>query len=153
MGYRSFEELLGKEQLMSRAYAADLIRINERYTRETAIKLGQAKALALAQYVDATPSDDVAEAMARADTAIGGKPVLKATAAEVARAAREIRARRKPAGKPSPEERQARAAARAVEKTLGGKRRAVVEVRRRDGAWRLVIEVPVDLATRLRLGR
>jgi len=96
MGYRSFEDLLTKEQLMSRAHAADLIRISERYTRETAIKLGQAKALALVQYVDATPAEDVAETLARADTAIGGKAVSKASATDVARAARAIRTRRKP---------------------------------------------------------
>ncbi|MCC6993675.1 MAG: hypothetical protein IT370_03495 [Deltaproteobacteria bacterium] len=153
LGHASFGDLLAKERLMSRSAAADLIRIAERYTRETAVALGHAKAAALVQYVDATPAADVAESLARADTAIGGKPVSKATATELERAARALRAKRKPASKPSPEERAARAAASALQRTLGGKRAATVEVRKRDGAWRVVLEVAVELAERLRLGR
>ena len=48
LGHRTFEALLQKEALMSRSSAADLIRIAERYSRQTAVDLGQAKALALA---------------------------------------------------------------------------------------------------------
>ncbi len=103
--------------------------------------------------MDATPADDLAEHLARADAAVGGKPVSKASAVELERAATALRSRRKPAAPPSPEERAARAAARALERVLGGKRKAAVEVRKRDGGWRLVVELPVELAARLRLGR
>ncbi len=37
MGHQSFEALLVGEKLMSRSSAADLMRIAERYTRETAV--------------------------------------------------------------------------------------------------------------------
>lgn len=153
MGYRSFEALLAAEGLMSRSSAADLMRIAERYTRETAVGLGQAKSLALVRYVDATPADDVAEHLARADASVAGKPVSKASAIELERAAIALRGRRKSEAPKSPEERTARKAARALERALGGKRKAVVEVRKRDGGWRLVVEVDVELAARLRLGR
>jgi len=153
MGHQSFEALLVAEKLMSRSSAADLMRIAERYTRETAVGLGQAKSLALVRYVDATPADDLAESLARADAAISGKPVSKASALELERAATTLRSRRKPAAPPSPEERAARAAARALQRVLGGKRKAAVEVRKRDGGWRLVVELDVELAARLRLGR
>ncbi len=153
MGHASFEKLLTAEQLMARTTAMELMRIVERYTRQTAVELGQTKAIALLQYVDATPADDVAESLARGDIAIGGKPVSSASAAELERAARALRARRKPVAKQAPEERAARAAARTLERALGGKRKVQVEVRRRDGEWRIVVELTVELAGRLRLAR
>ena len=153
MGHASFEKLLAAERLMSRTTAMDLMRIAERYTRQTAVELGQTKAIALLQYVEATAADDVAESLARGDIAIAGKPVSRASAADLERAARTLRARRKPVGKQSPEERAARAAGRALERVLGGKRKVQVDVRRRDGAWRVVLELGVELAGRLRLVR
>ncbi len=153
MGHKSFEQLLVAEKLMSRTTATDLMRIAERFTRQTAVELGQSKALALLQYVEATPADDVAESLARGDAAVAGKPLSKASAAELQRAARAIRLRRKPTTKQSPEERSARAAGRALQRVLGGKRKAVVDVRKRDGQWRLVVDLTVELAARLRLVR
>jgi len=154
LGHRSFEDLLDKRDLMSRATAAELIRISGRYSRETAVALGREKANALLRFVDASKELDVAEQLARADAKLrgAGGPVSEVTAAAIEQAARALRdARATTRTARSPEERAAVAAARSLQATLrkAGARHATAVARRHDSAWIIRAELEPAVAARL----
>lgn len=145
LGHGSFEELLGTIPL-SLPVAYRWVRIAENYGERTALKLTQSKAAALLTYVDATATNDDAESLARKDARVNGTRISEQTVRGILEAAAEARpeeSRRK-----RPGEDVARKAASKLAKALGSRTKEDVNVRTvfRRGAFRLVLDIPVELA-------
>lgn len=147
LGHATFDEAIPKTGL-SRSSAYSLLRLAERYTRNTAVVLGPEKGTALLRFVDALPTPKDAETMAREDARIAGKPISKLSAGEIEQAAREVR----PASKARRREGEdnARKLVSGVEKRIarsGGE----VALKRVKGVWLAVVTLPVDKVASLRV--
>lgn len=153
LGFDTFEALLASIPKLSREVAYRCLRIATRFDEPTALALTQTKALALLTYVDATPEPDDAQALAEADATIGGAPISKQTAEGILAAAAKARPPTKRRARPG--EPEARQAASELERRLGKGAAGGVEVRltRRKGAWRMLVDLPADVAARLTLGK
>ncbi len=93
-GDGSLKEFLEKRGLMSLAQANRLIAIVRKVPRAQALTLGQTKAYALVSYTAATPEPDSPKGLLEADATVGDKPVSKASARDIDRAAEAARAKR-----------------------------------------------------------
>lgn len=153
LGATSFEALVDTLPKLSRASSFRLMRIVEHYTETTAIKLTSGKADALITYVEATPEADDAETLAREDAVIAGLPISKQTALAIRAAAADVRPASK--SKLRPGEVEAKARATKLERALEGATKEAVNVRlvHRKGAFRLVMDVPMELVDRISLKR
>ncbi|GAB4211196.1 MAG: hypothetical protein OHK0013_32640 [Sandaracinaceae bacterium] len=153
VGFDTFEALLASIPKLSREVAYRCLRIATRFDEPTALALSQTKALALLTYVDATPEPDDAQALAEADAIIDGLPISKQTAEGILAAAAKARPASERRARPG--ETEARRAATELERRLGKATGAPVEVRLtlRKGAWRLLVELPADVAARLTVGK
>ena len=150
-GATSFDTVLSKLPQLSRATCFRLIRIVEHYTETTAIALTSGKADALITYVEATPEADDAETLAREDALIAGLPISKQTAVAILVAAAQVRPASK--SKKRPGEAEARARVTKFERALEGATQDAVNMRlvHRKGAFRVVMDVPIELMDRLKL--
>ncbi len=150
VGYASFDELLDKRGLMSRAQAAKLIEVVSSFSRSEALALGSEKAYGLARLADATPEQDTGSQLAEQVIDVGGRKTKgkDASTRELAQAAREARARSRGPVKVSAEERAAKSAAKRAQAALrrGGLKKALVEALRASGAWALRAELGVNAA-------
>jgi hypothetical protein len=93
LGCADFEELCRRELSMSPSTARRLMMVATRVSREVVLRVGQSRALALLELVEATPEDDTPEELLDAKLALpSGKTlvVAEATAEELRDAAREI---------------------------------------------------------------
>ena len=153
LGATSFEALVDTLPKLSRASSFRLMRIVEHYTETTAIKLTSGKADALITYVEATPEADDAETLAREDAVIAGLPISKQTALAIRNAAADVRPASK--RKKRPGEVEAKARATKLERALEGATEEAVNVRlvHRKGAFRVVMDVPMELVDRISLKR
>jgi hypothetical protein len=145
LGYASITALLADRKVLPRTTAFELMAIARSFTREQALALGSAKAVALVRYVEATPAEDVARVLVDSDAKIGNRPLSKLSVRDVlaATTALRTRARRRSA---DPAERAARKAARDMQTTLRKtvSRALTTELQRKDGRWWVRIEVPVE---------
>ena len=153
LGATSFEALVDTLPRLSRASCFRLMRIVEHYTETTAITLTQGKADALITYVEATPEADDAETLAREDAVIAGLPISKQTALAIRAAAADVRPASKSRQRPG--EVEAKARATKLERALEGATKEAVNVRlvHRKGAFRMLMDVPMELADRISLKR
>jgi hypothetical protein len=151
LGAESFQALIATLPHLSPATCFRLMRIAEHYTETTAITLTSAKADALITYVEATPEVDDAETLAREDAVIAGLPISKQTALAIRAAAADVRPASK--AKKRPGEVEAKAHATKLERALEAATKEAVNVRlvHRKGAFRVVMDVPVELASRIAL--
>jgi len=151
LGAESFEALIATLPRLSLTSTFRLMRIASHYSETTAIKLTSGKADALITYVEATPEADDAETLARADAVIAGLPISKQTAEAIRAAAADVRPASK--RKKRPGEAEARARRTTLERALGAATKEAVDVRlvHRKGAFRLLMDVPAELADRIAL--
>jgi len=151
LGADSFHALIETLPQLSPATCFRLMRIVEHYTETTAIKLTSGKADALITYVEATPEADDAETLAREDAVIAGLPISKQTALAIRNAAADVRPAEK--GPKRPGEAEAKARATRLERVLESATKEAVNVRlvHRKGAFRVLMDMPVELADRIAL--
>ena len=149
LGAESFEALVATLPKISLASCFRLMRIAEHYTETTAIALTSGKADALITYVEATPEPDNAETLAREDAVIAGLPISKQTALAIRKAAADVRPPAK--AKKRPGEAEAKARATRLERALEGATKDAVNLRlvHRKGAFRIVVDLPLELADRI----
>lgn len=146
LGAKSFAELLKREKLMSKSQAYKLIAVAETYTKADLKKLDFEKAYALISYVEATPKDDLAVELFRANARIANSYISNMTAKSIEAAAKRVRrATGQNRGQSAPEK-LARTTARKLQARLRKqdfKNARAVAVR--EGAvWR--VQVTVDTA-------
>ena len=149
LGATSFEALVDTLPKLSLATCFRLMRIAEHYTETTAIALTSGKADALITYAEATPEPDDAETLAREDAVIAGLPISKQTALAIRKAASDVRPTAK--AKKRPGEGEAKLRATKLERVLESATTEAVNVRlvHRKGAFRVVMDVPLELADRI----
>lgn len=99
LGCRSFDQLCGEKLDLSTTLANRLVEVASRMSRDEAIGVGQAKAMALVDLAAATPADETPGALSRArrPLALPGGGVLdlkKASGRAIERAAKAIREER-----------------------------------------------------------
>jgi hypothetical protein len=145
LGHASFEELVGTIPL-SLPVAYRWVRIAENYGERTALKLTQSKAAALLTYVDATSTNDDAESLARKDAKVNGTRISAQTVRGILEAAADARPDDRQRKRPG--EDVARKAASKLAKVLVSRTKDDVSVRTvfRRGAFRLVLDIPLELA-------
>ena len=93
LGYDSFEAMVDGEKLVSDTLAYKLITVVENVPKREAVRLGYEKAAALVSYVKATPEDDSAAELAKADALIGGKRVSKSSVRDLEARKQAVRAK------------------------------------------------------------
>ena len=161
VGRATFKELCEKDLEMGLTTAERLIAIVTRVPREDALRMGQERAFALVQLADATPEADSATMLEKgARTLPSGKKVdlAKASVREIHTAAKEIRAAKKPTGKPrgrttTVEERAAASALQSALRGDGFESARVTAVATRPGAGAHARIEGVPLADMRKLGR
>jgi len=146
LGYASFKEMLATRDVLGLTRAKQLLRVVETMDRETALQLGLEKAYALARYTAATPEEDTPAGLLAAGALVGGKPAGEATLREIQRATRDVRRKTAPTKAKDPEEKGAEDARQALSAWLVRRRvkGAEVEIRRRKGGLRIVVELGAD---------
>ena len=151
LGADSFEALIATLPRLSLTSTFRLMRIVDHYSETTAIALTQGKADALITYVEATPEADDAETLAREDAVIAGLPISKQTAQAIRAAAADVRPASK--SKKRPGEAEAKVRRTTLERALEAATKEAVNVRlvHRKGAFRLLMDVPAELADRIAL--
>lgn len=140
-GRATFRELCERDLEMSLATADRLVAIVTHVAREDALRMGQQRALALAQLANATPeADSAAQLETKTRKLPSGKrlDLSKASTREIEAATRELRAT-KPAAKPArgrtttPQEKETAAALQAALRKNGLERSRVVAVATKPG--------------------
>jgi hypothetical protein len=152
LGASSFAEIVETHTTISRSLAFELVKIPVHLSREAAVHMKREGASALIAFVEATPTDDAAEHLFRADAAIGGRPLSEQTALAIEQAARKARPKRKKRDLPGEQEALAiiNAAETHLERTA--KRDLVMVVTRRKDGWWARVELPIDLLARVEIG-
>ncbi len=151
LGYTSFEEMLAARGLMSPMQASKLIEVSRQFSKRDAVRLGPEKAYALVRHVARTKQkDDPAEYLVEGFP-VGGRrrPIDEVTVREIVDATRTAVSRQH--GEHGESERARRDAESthkkvraALTKRTGGE--AEVSVHFRHGAWRVVVDLPAELA-------
>lgn len=151
LGYKNFGELLQREKLMSRMQAHKLIAVAETYSKKDLKALGFENAYALISYVEATPVNDLAVDLFRANARIGNKYVNTMTVKAINDAAKRVRRATDQGRARSRPEKLARSAARKLQARLrkSGVKLAKVTVVRREGKLRLQLELDINDAGKL----
>lgn len=146
LGHKSFREMLSASDVMSWSKAKQLIEIVDTMDRERALALGSEKAYALARYTAATPEPDTPEWLLSTGAKVRNKPVAEASLREIREATRDVRKKVTPGKAVTPEAKAAENAKRALSAWLGKRKvkGATVTVRRRKGAFSLVVEMAVE---------
>lgn len=153
LGYPSFDAMLEDREVMSGFQARKLVEVVKSFDRDVATRLGAEKAYALARYVDRTKeSDDPAEYVLEGFP-VGGrrKAIDDVTVREILRATQLAVLKQKGGHSESERARRdAEAVARHVRARLAERtdRGSEVGLVFRKGAWRLRVEVPVEMADR-----
>jgi hypothetical protein len=151
LGFSSFEAMLEGRGLMGPSQAAKLIEVSSLFTKRDAARLGPEKAYALARHVARTKQkDDPAEYLLEGFP-VGGRrrPINEVTVREIFDATRTAVSRQHgERGESERAKRDAESTRRKVHAALAKRSTGKVEVRVqfRRGSWRLVVELPVELA-------
>lgn len=90
LGYDSFEALLSGERLVSRSQAFKLMAVASVFAKADIRDFGIERAMALIAYTRATPEEDDAAELLRANAEVGGVEVRSATIDDLQRARREV---------------------------------------------------------------
>lgn len=151
LGYKTLDELLRANKLMSRSKAFELIHIVKTVPRKQALSLGPEKAYAMARLTAATPALDTVEELAKEGVIVRGRrrPIAEVTAEQIEERARKMKGR----AKVDDEEREANRDAREVQAALRkrGAKSAEVEAVRVRGRWSLRITLSVADRSLLRV--
>ena len=143
LGFGSFVELIEGRKVVSRMTALRLMSVAGAFPRELAVELGLEKAYALVRYAEATPALDVARVLAERNVVVAGKGVRQATVREIEAETKRIRTGGKVRDAKHPAAREARAAAREIQKAIrklgSGKAKARAVWER--GEWGVRVEM------------
>ena len=153
LGYDSFDAMLEQREIMSGFQARKLIEVVRSFDRDVAARLGAEKAYALARYVDRTKeTDDPAEYVLEGFP-VGGrrKEIDEVTVRDILKATQLAVLRQKGGhGESERARREAETVARHVRARMGERTEHSAEVGLvfKRGAWRLRVEMPVEMADR-----
>ncbi|HEY1954790.1 MAG TPA: hypothetical protein VGH28_04245 [Polyangiaceae bacterium] len=153
LGYASFDAMLSEREAMSGFQARKLIEVVTTFDRDVAARLGAEKAYALARYVDRTKQDDDPAEYLLEGFPVGGrrKGIDEVTVRDILRETQFVVARQKGGhGENERARRDAESVARHVRAKLGERTEHAAEVALvfKRGAWRLRVELPVEMADR-----
>ncbi len=151
LGYASFDAMLADREVMSGFQARKLIEVVRTFDRDVATRIGAEKAYALARYVDRTKESDDPSEYVLEGFPVGGrrKGIDDVTVREILRATQVAVLRQKGGhGESERARRDAEAVARHVRAKLGERTDHAADVGLvfKRGAWRLRVELPVDMA-------
>ncbi|MEO6420737.1 MAG: hypothetical protein ABIP39_15100 [Polyangiaceae bacterium] len=151
LGYPSFEAMLEGRGLMGQSQAAKLIEVSTLFSKRDAARLGPEKAYALARHVARTKQKDDPGEYLLEGFPVGGRrrPIDEVTVREIVDATRTAVSRQHgERGESERARRDAESTRRkvhaAITKRAGGD--ADVRVAFRRGGWRLVVDLPLELA-------
>lgn len=151
LGFASFEAMLEGRALMGPTQAAKLIEVSSLFSKRDAVRLGPEKAYALARHVVRTKQKDDPAEYLLAGFPVGGRrrPIDEVTVREIFDATRTAVSRQHgERGESERAKRDAESIRRKVHAALSKRsgREVDVRVHFRRGGWRLVVELPVELA-------
>ena len=142
LGYRSFDELLAKRNVLGRTQAYKLIAVVRELPRARAVEIGQERAYALVAVAAATPEADTAGSLLTTGIKVRGKTkdLSQLSKRDLEEVAREVRPR-----KTSAAQKDAETAARKAQRGLRGRKlRATVAIEHAKGTWWATVRVPLD---------
>lgn len=154
LGYASFDAMLSEREVMSGFQARKLIEVVTSFDIDVAQRLGAEKAYALARYVDRTKQADDPSEYVLEGFPLGGhrKPIDAVTVRDITNATQiAVRKQRGQHGESERARREAETVARHVRGKLSTRTEHASEVALvfKKGAWRLRVEVPVEMAERV----
>jgi len=154
LGYESFDGMLEDREVMSGFQARKLIEVVKSFDREVAARLGAEKAYALARYVDRTKEpDDPTKYVHEGFPVAGGRrrDIDEVTVRDILKTTQLVVSRQKGGhGDSERARRDAESVARHVRARMGERTEHSAEVGLvfKRGAWRLRVELPVEMADR-----
>jgi hypothetical protein len=151
LGFVSFEAMLDERGLMSAMQAFKLIEVSRQFSKREAARLGPEKAYALVRHVARTKEKDDPAEYLLAGFPVGGRrrPIDEVTVREILAATRTAVSRQHgERGESERARRDAESIRKKVHAALAKRTddQAEVRVYFRRGGWRLVVELPAELA-------
>ncbi|MEO6417883.1 MAG: hypothetical protein ABIP39_00650 [Polyangiaceae bacterium] len=151
LGFASFEAMLDERGVMSAMQAFKLIEVSRQFSKRDAVRLGPEKAYALVRHVARTKQTDDAAEYLLEGFPVGGRrrPIDEVTVRDILMATRTAVSRQQGERGESERARKDAESIRrkvhaALVKRVGDE--AEVKVYFRRGGWRVVVELPAELA-------